>query len=863
MKSWAKLLFVLSFIGGKGKHVSFFGLWLWLAISTSAIAKPVLDVANPLGFFTTVADKMLRNTFSFGVTSIPVYSGGIFVYTPSVQRLLQLSANIYEASTTNFYPTIFRPIFEHDNLGNVFIIGYTNLSSGSGLNTVSGAGDLQLALPYDIDYLLSFPANTPITDANGFVNVYGVPWIIGAKKGFPNFNEFSMQDVMKVARKLQVTRPDTNSLPNATNQMYVFSVTNSLGVEFWNSYTNSYSNQVQVVVNDNLTMQLAFTNGTVLLADSFPLTRSVLFDSQMSFNVWPSNAFLVPFATNFTILPDSAYSFPFTQFYNVAGNPNPTFQATAPAFAPLPQILLEVTNHLQAFILDNNHVIDYVHFSGPGTSRNLTSEFQNTNTTVAGGGTAPYYTNLVWSTVTDYNGIPYGIDTQIGISDGSIPLNNTFWKDLNVKAEIDGFRHFLNPANAPLYGTQNNFLFATNLAVVVPYIPTASTYDYTTYQANDPLVHYLKSDLTYLGYDPDANSGVQTGVHPMPMNSAGLNLLPDLGRVNAHYQPWGKNPPTGETGISLATYDLNAFNLAFKDPLMTRSDSWDFPNGTGLPLTSFGQVHRGTPWQTVYLKASDILSELNPVNPILGNVGTNTWVIWTGNSNINDAVLTAPINDRQLVGWLVPLMDTNAPEQLLSANDSSLADWSALFGGMVVLTNSTAFPQFQPVTYGLLTIDPAGPAGNNSVVGELVTAINTMRAQFRNADGSVGTFENIGDVLSSPQLTEQSPFLNISNTTLSGQQLEYGISDEAYEAIPAQLLPLLRPDSVGTLIQINGKWNIQFSGSDGFAYALQSSTDLIHWNFVSTNCPVQGHYSVPISSVSNSQEQFYRSLLLH
>ena len=38
--------------------------------------------------------------------------------------------------------------------------------------------------------------------------------------------------------------------------MYLFGITNSLGVEFWNSYTNGYSNQVQVVVNDNLTMQM-------------------------------------------------------------------------------------------------------------------------------------------------------------------------------------------------------------------------------------------------------------------------------------------------------------------------------------------------------------------------------------------------------------------------------------------------------------------------------------------------------------------------------------------------------------------------------------------------------------------------------
>ena len=94
-----------------------------------------------------------------------------------------------------------------------------------------------------------------------------MPWIIGAKKGFPNFNEFSMQDVVKVTRKLQVIRLTTNSPPNITNQMYVISVTNSLGVEFWNSYTNGYTNllqNVQVVVNDNPSMQMTLTNGALL-----------------------------------------------------------------------------------------------------------------------------------------------------------------------------------------------------------------------------------------------------------------------------------------------------------------------------------------------------------------------------------------------------------------------------------------------------------------------------------------------------------------------------------------------------------------------------------------------------------------------
>jgi hypothetical protein len=95
---------------------------------------------TPLGFFTNAADRMLRaystewlnadsNNFAatfgtnaaFGIADIPVWVSNRFVYTPAVQRVLQLAANIYDASTPNFYPSVFRPIFEHDNFNNVFI----------------------------------------------------------------------------------------------------------------------------------------------------------------------------------------------------------------------------------------------------------------------------------------------------------------------------------------------------------------------------------------------------------------------------------------------------------------------------------------------------------------------------------------------------------------------------------------------------------------------------------------------------------------------------------------------------------------------------------------------------------------------
>src|ERR1700688_3446774 len=133
-----------------GSRIGFLAICLWLAMVAGASAGTAINSNDPLGFFSTLADKMLRNTFSFGVTNIPVYVNGQFVYSPAVNRVLQLAANVYDASTNSFYPDVFRPIFEHDAVGNVFIVGYTNLSSASGPNTVSGTTDPQLILPVDV-----------------------------------------------------------------------------------------------------------------------------------------------------------------------------------------------------------------------------------------------------------------------------------------------------------------------------------------------------------------------------------------------------------------------------------------------------------------------------------------------------------------------------------------------------------------------------------------------------------------------------------------------------------------------------------------------------------------------------------------
>jgi hypothetical protein len=86
-----------------------------------------------------------------------------------------------------------------------------------------------------------------------------------------------------------------------------------------------------------------------------------------------------------------------------------------------------------------------------------------------------------------------------------------------------------------------------------------------------------------------------------------------------------------------------------------------------------------------------------------------------------------------------------------------------------------------------MVINPAG-IGTNSALYQIVANINDTRNSMSNVDGTVGTFEHIGDVFRAPLLTEQSPYLNWNNSA----QQQSGISDEVYERIPQQVLGLLR-----------------------------------------------------------------------
>jgi hypothetical protein len=195
-----------------------------------------------------------------------------------------------------------------------------------------------------------------------------------------------------------------------------------------------------------------------------------------------------------------------------------------------------------------------------------------------------------------------------------------------------------------------------------------------------------------------------------------------------------------------------------------------------------GRVHRGTPWQTVYLKSAT-------VDPI-------AWTNWSGHPRVfwpgyGWAPSTEPTNDWRFLEVFTTAVNENASRGLLSVNQSGLAAWSALLSGVPVLTNRFA------TNLGAVIITP-----NTPEVRLIVDGINLAR------QGRFGQkFNYLGEVLSAPELTLQSPFLSRSRGP-NGTP-----ADEVVERIPQMILSLLKRDEPRFVVYAYGQSLRPASGS--------------------------------------------------
>lgn len=715
----------------------------------AALGRPVSEV-----FFTNAVDNLLRAAgYGFGVRDIPVFwrTNQGMVYQPSVHRLLQLAANIYDSMTNRVYgtasnlPTVFRPIFQNRN-GDIYITNFVEVTDWRSLSgTLRSLVDTNVAnavQPGDL--------------------IFGVPLVIGAKKGLPNFNEFAMQSVFQITRKLEIQRSSPAAPPATyrTNMVYVMGISNIIGIEAWNSYRTNYTRPVDIYMTNFLTMTL--TNESGVIRSFSPVMGRLLSVPNITNSVWSAYnsynegaSFMVPLQTNFPFLAESAVlqTAPwFTTNWNAAWDATQTF--------PTPQWGLAITNRLQFIMVDRltGRLIDYVHLDGLDALRNLSEEIRDPDDAIGFAG--------LWSTNRPRGILPQGFINQIDISLGNQGGTTVDWTGYGLGQptgnskdyEIDKFRVFMGLT--PLKQWPSPILNSgLGTKAQVPFTPTKRISQYLTWQANDPLVHYTAGDLRYL----ERGDGLQ----PESLKSMDPPI-PNIGRLNDRYRPWGGNPRQAT--------DANKFNLALKDPLVRSSDDWQFPTNQFPTIGWLGRIHRGTPWQTVYLKASA--------------VETNTWQNWTGNPNPADALFTQPTNDWRLFDVFTTAFNDNATRGQQSVNQSGLASWSAVFSGVVALTNASTDGELNRLTplvrFNPWIIDPVGTDGTNSPLWQMVDGPYGINAARTNFPG--GTFRHVGEVLSAAALTERSPFLNQA----SALQVQKGLNDAVYEWLPQQVMGLLR-----------------------------------------------------------------------
>jgi hypothetical protein len=814
---------------------------------------------------------------SFGVTNVPVYVNGSFVYSPAVNRLLQLAANIYDASTNvstdiNLnYPSVFRPVFksvlERNSVNNVlytnvYIAGYQYVPEP--LNPPAAWENAILSMPGEATDLPLIGAGPTYSTTN----IWGVPWIVGAKKSLPSFNGLEVDNTFFIERKLRFNRSSAvvdQPRTYTTNQMYIMGVSNSYVLNDWNSYANTFADQVVIVARDSFGLGLSNDAPNYQEVDNANITSS-----NETLVGWlgtsgnfppPANSYMLPLGTNLFLpqnLSSSVGGPPSTNnlyVYYYTPKPvtlglNPQYTFPGPCFIPtsldpsnyldttegtpsLPHLVMQTTNRLQAYMLDIQnpnapYILDYVQLGGMNGNLDVNAAVADPNSGLVSGDSSGLWSTNLYSD----NYTPWGVIEQYMVSSGApfpaaedsdegkagslagnkVTGNQYGWATAPVPGlgtrnspadQIAYFQAFFSQKDEDSSGTVTN----TDLNIQAPFTPMRTVLQRFVYQINDPMVHYMTQDL----FDfPDSTNSHYSLSLPPP---GPLYIGP--GKVSDRYMPWGQAGNLSKSTLYNVPADPNStYNYSYKDPMVTAGDYWDFPTNKYPTVGWLGRVHRGTPWQTVYMKSLDILLQTEQAGSQTINVGAPTWQLWTGNVyNLFDAINTAPDQDRLLFDLFTAAPDDDAMRGQLSINIGAddptnmlagLASWSALFSASVVLTNNQtdqtlSFNPPNPPSYGLWTNQPLGapPLGGwlggnitNMAMWKIVTGINSARTNYvayPNPDGLRGVFEHVGDILRVPQLSVQSPLLYWND---QGQE-QAGINDEMYEWLPQQMMGLM------------------------------------------------------------------------
>ncbi len=734
-------------------------------------------------FFNATADRLMREYYGKTLREIQIYPTN--QYTAGVHQLFQLTANIYDAMTNQAprnqvgpsLPSVFRPVYRTQG-NRVFLDSYELVQdlrnekddwfqNGMFVRIVPNISGSTAVRP---NVTVSTFAASADTEGKIRLNVIGMPWVIGARKGYPNFNEQELLTDIQLTRKIGLTRQNLASIFSIHDMwvQYILSVSNRLSFESWNSYSDDqyrFRRPLQVMITNHVTSAL-WRNGQVVpvatATNNFgvPTRYSNHVSRVLATNImandlrtWEEGAFNVMTSSNLTFVPSSivethqsggAYYQTNSQGMVTLKPKNPSLFYQNANFLSGAPIYITFTNQITYIAIDheNDWVVDYVSIEKTNVF-NLTELVRGTGTSAATGGQDSNLSRLLW----DPN---FGIQRQLDICLGNQDDEDTWMEfagEIQEKNyQIQGFRQFCGLTNSLTTGGMSDM---QGMYRQTPYNPTAHKLVIESLQVNDPLVHYHIGD--YVNY---------TNIFT-PLRASQQKPEEDpsnIGKVNNFYVPWGGNPEKDITG-----YRESVNQVGIKDPNVTGSDRWDFPtNWYGRPFAYptigwLGKIHRGTPWQTVYLKSDAVSSEI--------------WNRWSGRDESH------PTNDWRLMDIFTAAINKNAARGLLSVNQTNSAAWAAVLGGASVLTDTNTLTLIEPQTDSFR---------------QIVQGINTNRASLPKR-----AFSYQGEILSSPVLSVKSPYLP--------QTVSSGVNDAVMEWIPMQIMSLLREDKPAYLVYAYGQ----------------------------------------------------------
>ncbi len=789
-----------------------------------------------------LGDITIRQTNFFGnTTSIQTYRTN-YVYNPQVHRLLQLAANIYDY-TTNAYPvssslpglpSVFRPLLYRDSLTNnvLRLGGYTEVRSWTPdfLNNWYSPSDNQFlnSLPQKFN-AASFPGQQ---DKAGGPKAYGVPWVIGAKKGLPGFHEAFWQSAFQVTRRLLFERRSTQSIMSAGEVPFVggngkgfdalvqyrLRITNSVAVDAYYPYTNPLPRAVRIYVKNfhNFTLKSELAGGSRIV-----FNRQINFSPQpvdVAANSWKPLTYVTAMnsAQTNSMIYDVVYDPVVGAVYDSGTNYNAHFVSTSAPFTPLTafvtnSLVFVITEQLSGRVIDlvtlQSTMVEtnFIRFLGGTTTGGFGTLPLGGNPGGAGGGLVPaslWYTNQL----NLYGNA--GISNQFRVSTGRSPSAN-LWNSavagidnaLDKDKAIAGLNYFLYHTSAADLDTSTKAAIDQLFVMQAGYNPTASVFLTDRRMVNDPLVHYTADDLVP-GYSAYGEPGgyaevVIGGVRRTPQNGKTFTLDAKITtnqvglarKLLSGSAPWGTNANYGYFASPKADDpNSSAFDMAYKDPGITQADDWNFPTNrsTRFPnIGHLGRVHRGTPWQTVYLKSSAAA-----IGSVVSRMeSAKNWGAWSGN------IETYPAKDRNLFDLFTTAITDNAARGLMGVNQTNLASWSALLSAVPILESNARqpVPQVAFIQPSSTELKQVLVGYTNTVTGEITPGLLRTVTNTFLAPG--GYFTSSGGILATPTLSDRSPFLYIPTNQLGWTRPQSrAISDEVVERLPQQVLSLIKAD---------------------------------------------------------------------